>query len=409
MNTKADLDYLLSLKPEDINRTMMIKLFNGKVVRNKMGIVEKIDDPMLDITYKFKLPKKTLINQPNEEDTTVGRYIFNMFCIVPCFGDKIKYINYTVDKKKLDDLFYDISNMVLLDEISTESFGNFYERIVWLNNFLTNFMQGLTVNIIGQNKEVLELKKKVIEENKDLLEKGDFITFNKKVEETLVQKAKEILKDDPGFEVYKVGEKPSFENNYKNSNILVGPIYNPVTGSYDISTNSYMDGVPRELFHSYINSAVIGLYSRGVLTADAGDKTKKLFSAMQSVVLHDDPNFDCGTKLCKTETITKDNYKYLVWRYIIDPDNSKKLLLLTPENIKDYIGMDVKMRTPLFCASEKICHFCAGTLFQKLGIKNVGLTNTKLTNTLLNMMLKKMHDSRVKTIEIDIFKYIEED
>ena len=89
---------------------------------------------------------------------------------------------------------------------------------------------------------------------------------------------------------------------------------------------------------------------------------------MQTEVL-DEPGSDCGTVKTLTVTIPKntDDYGY---RYIVE---NGKLKCLTPDIIGNYIGKEVKMRSPMYClAKDCICSKCAGENFYKLGKRAIG-------------------------------------
>ena len=113
----------------------------------------------------------------------------------------------------------------------------------------------------------------------------------------------------------------------------------------------------------------------------------------------DKKNSDCGTHGYKELALTKDNYKLFLYRYIVI---GEKLVLLDNEQIHKYIGRTVKLRSPLYCTSNKICSKCAGELFYKLGIENIGLTTTKVSSTLMNKSLKKFHDVSLKLHTVDL-------
>lgn len=89
----------------------------------------------------------------------------------------------------------------------------------------------------------------------------------------------------------------------------------------------------------------------------------------------------------------------MTYRYIVE---GNKLVLLSPDIIDKYVGKKIKLRTPIYCKSDKLCSKCAGTLYYKLGIKNVGLTTSKLSSTLLNLNMKKFHNSTANISKIDI-------
>lgn len=81
---------------------------------------------------------------------------------------------------------------------------------------------------------------------------------------------------------------------------------------------------------------------------------------------------------------------------------------MNDSNIKDYIGKEVKLRSPMLCNSKNgICSKCAGELYYQIGIKNVGLITNSAGTALVTLALKKMHDMSVKLKEVDIESFIE--
>ena len=67
-----------------------------------------------------------------------------------------------------------------------------------------------------------------------------------------------------------------------------------------------------------------------------------------------------------------------------------------------YIDKTVKMRSVMYCATDKKCNCCAGNMFYKLGLENAGLTSSRVATTLTKLGMKKFHDTVVKAEEIDI-------
>jgi hypothetical protein len=98
------------------------------------------------------------------------------------------------------------------------------------------------------------------------------------------------------------------------------------------------------------------------------------------------------------------NYKLFLYRYIAE---GNKLIQLDNNNIKNYIGKVIHLRSALFCQSEKLCSKCAGELYYKLGIKNIGLTTAKLSSSLLNLSMKVFHDTTLDLYKINYLDFIE--
>lgn len=394
---------IVSITESDIKKSLFVELFSNKPKRNADGKVYGVLPPYCTTDEVIIVEANTLPNIKVKTTTTIGRYIFNLFCISSIFGETIPYINKSLAKNGIGDVQQIIVDLIMEKKATPEQFAKFQNRLIWLNNFGELFIPGFSYRLLTPLPEVQKRKAELIEQYKDEIASGDYVRVVAKIEKELLAVAKEVLKDDPSWPIYEMGGKPSFGNNYKNTQVIVGPIMDPIEGKYKISPNSLADGIPKDQYDIYANMLVAGSYSRGVATQDGGAKTKTLFAAMQSVVLGE-PGTDCKTTILKTITIPEKGYRSLLYRYIVDEEGA--LTLLTLENIKEFAGKTVKMRSPMYCKSKEICNVCAGDMFYRIGIRNIGLTVTKITSTLLNLSLKSMHDATVKTTEFDPFKFM---
>ena len=79
-----------------------------------------------------------------------------------------------------------------------------------------------------------------------------------------------------------------------------------------------------------------------------------------------------------------------------------KVVMLTDENIKSYVGKEIHLRTPMYCLGDKICNKCAGEMNYKFNNLNIGLGCSRPATTLLRMGMKKFHSFDVKSKQIDV-------
>ena len=142
---------------------------------------------------------------------------------------------------------------------------------------------------------------------------------------------------------------------------------------------------------------------RAIGTRQGGYEYKKIAASLQGIVA-DKKDTDCGTKLYTELEVTKDVSKMIIYRYIIE---NNKLILLTPDNIDNYIGKKVKLRSPLYCKGNKYCNKCLGELYYMMNLDNIGLIANRVGTSLLNESLKAFHDLSLKIVDIDIFDYID--
>ena len=106
---------------------------------------------------------------------------------------------------------------------------------------------------------VKKLKKDLLKKYKKELQNHDN-RASEKIENALVAKVKEELKDDVGMDLYVSGARGSIGNNYKNINLIRGAVKNSMTGEFDIIGNSFWDGLKKEDIPAHANTIVQGAY-----------------------------------------------------------------------------------------------------------------------------------------------------
>jgi len=102
---------ILSLKPDDITQKKLVELF---AATNKGEAKYSTNDV-------FRLEANTLYNK-SAIDTTVGRYIFNMFALPVSYLKKFGYNNLPMNSKNLGQQETDMLDMMLLGELRPEDY-----------------------------------------------------------------------------------------------------------------------------------------------------------------------------------------------------------------------------------------------------------------------------------------------
>lgn len=385
---------LLALTPKDITNDKFIELFSdtAKVVDGKVVRVPSYMSPM----DEFVLEKGEYFNKERVK-TTAGQFIFNKFLIEEDFKDIIDY-QLEVDGGVVKKIDSQLSAALLDDKITVEQMVKYLNKFQWLSKQHHTLIAGsFTMNTLKPNPKVQKRRDELLKKHEKELEQGDVVTAVK-IEDELVDLAYNDIRTDHGLDMYDSGARGSFGNNHKNMVIMKGPVFNPITGKYDVVKSNFMEGIRKEELPIYGNSVVSGAYPKAVGTATSGYFSKQITAALQSVVL-DSHGSDCKTKGKLNVKITKDNKGDFMYRYV---ESNKGITLLDASNIDSYVGKTVKMRSPMYCIGEKLCNKCAGELYYKLGIKNAGLTSSRASSTLLNLSMKKFHDSTAKIYDIDV-------
>jgi len=387
---------ILSLEEKDITMSLLKDYFAVRMGQDK---------PRFNTFDTLFLPTGKLFNEERIL-TTVGRYLFNAYVIPKKYLKKFGYQNIVFDADSTGGMESNLSYMLLQDEITSKEYAQYLDRGEWMTMGTAYFLSlTMDYDINVPIPEVIKLRDELFEKYKDDIKKGDPNVADL-IEKQLLDLAKKILREkgSEAFDFFESGEF-NFKNNYKKTSVFAGALENPYTKKLEILKSNYIDGISKDEFHHFANLTIVGGYSRNVETQKGGYETKKINNAVQGIVL-DDAGTDCGTKQFLNVTIPPKMKDMFLHRYILD---GGKLTLLDENNIGQFTGKEVSMRSPMLCKSEdKICSKCAGELFYKLGMKNAGLLSTTMSGNLMNMSMKKFHNTSVVFSKMDINKFIKE-
>ena len=391
----SDVQRFIDMKPEEYTFDFLVDTLgnltdsdsnkNTKINKSKYKVndIVNIRSPYLGFTGK----------------TTLGRLIYSKIIIEGCeIQNVIPFVNYVIyegTNGKNEDI---IATAAKEGRMSVAQLYKYVDSRDWLGFQLHAVITtSFTMKVLKKPKEVKELQDKLVKQNKKRLEEGD-VRVAEEIENALIAKTKEVLKDDIGMDLYNSGARGSVSNNLKNMNLMRGAVKNSATGKYDIITDSLMDGLDKKNMASHSNTILEGAYPKTVDTQKSGYLTKELSSSMQTEML-DEPGSDCGSKRTLDIVIPEKRTSDYLYRYIIE---NGKLVCLTSDVINKYIGKTVHMRSPMYCGGKYICSKCAGENFYMLGKRNIGLLTTRVSSTCLRLSMKKFHSNLIHTKELDL-------
>ena len=162
--------------------------------------------------------------------------------------------------------------------------------------------------------------------------------------------------------------------------------------------HSLVEGLTQEEFFDSSYGCRKGLLDVAVNTGESGFISRKLVFTCVNFTL-DESNEDCGTKDClEIDIDSKDKAEMLVDRYYLENNVLSKVTL---ENCKSLVGRKLMFRSPIFCATEKVCCKCYGDLRKHLHSEYAGVVAAQsLGETNTQLILRVFHTSLRKNVEI---------
>ena len=414
ITNKEELDYILNLTEDDLIHTHIIMELFGDFEGNGKPKYNPYDTITVPPGYYNIKP-----GQKNKKPchTTIGIWIFNKCFIEPNFNHLFGYINEEIDSKKFGELNDEISYALLEGETTVEALQDFIQKGQFYMKFAAVLSPSVSIDMITINNKINSKKLELVKKNQEAILAGNAEVINQ-IEKELIDYAKDILKDDPTYDVFASGAGPDWKNNFKNMFISRGAVKDPDPDKgYNIIMSSFMDSIRKDEFIMLANTLTAGPYSRANKTQIGGYWEKLVLSATQHITLGE-PGSDCGTKKTITVTLDKDTIKDFMYSYIVD---GGKLVELTRKNKDKYFNKTVKIRYSALCENKPsggkvcICNKCVGNLPYRLTtnkdgtkhIENFGAATPQLMSRIKNINMKAFHESLATFIEMDPMKAFE--
>ena len=257
----VDKKYLLSLTPEDLTFDTLVSIF-GDTVQAGQDIAKESHSKFNPTDTMTLLPSEYFVDKPTK--TTVGRFIYNKYLIERMHFENITgYLNEPITDSQNSKNESLLSKALIEDKITIQDFVKYIDYRDTLGLQLHSVITtSFTPNTITSLPEVTKRRKELFDKYDKELKNGDII-IAEKIEKELVSQAREILKGDPGMDLYNSEARGNF-GNYKNMNIFKGATMNNQTGKFDIVRSSFMDGISKDDIPSFGSSVVAGAYPKAV-------------------------------------------------------------------------------------------------------------------------------------------------
>ena len=193
--------------------------------------------------------------------TTLGRYLYTRIVLDGSgIGEYVGFVNEVLEDKAYGKLQAKVTKGLVEDKITVAQMYKYTDRRDWLGLQMHGVITtSFTMSSLKVPKEVQKLKKDLLKEYKTEIENGDPVV-SEKIEKALVNKTKEVMKDDVGMDLYISGARGSIGNNYKNMYLYRGAVKNQLTGKYDIITDAYTDGLAKKDVATHSNTIIAGAF-----------------------------------------------------------------------------------------------------------------------------------------------------
>lgn len=326
-------------------------------------------------------------------ETTKG--VYEIFYCLPEKYHEDKKLFIEVFQKPLEKNKYLTGNETLYNLLEYNLDNN--ELMEFLNNvtkFLSTYMpiisESLTLNEFALAEEYNNIFKKELKKLKEQY-KDNRDKYLKKVDELYKSMQKEILervKNDSNI------KKAITVNSVKKVQLmqilLAKGFITDWNGEVQVIDDNLATGFNEDNQFLSGQSARTGIAYRVIMTSVPGVIQRQMVMTLSPVTL-DRNLMDCQTtKTVYIRNATKEFLETIIGRYIVNEEN--KLILLTTDNYKLFINKDIRLRSPIYCKSPKICLTCYGEIYHLFDSNQIGvLAATSIGERLYQEMMKVFH------------------
>lgn len=391
------IDMVLSKDNDDFDPTFIFRdLGMGKTLKKKR-INKHYDIVVLNKGDYPGIKERT--------ETTLGRLLINK---VIWSHARLDYINVEFTGKIIKTIFLKLRDYIMDNKLEMREFKRTLQIFEDFGFRMGSFINPSVDSDILKTNPLLEKKKEELftKYAKELA--ANDVETAVKIENELIDYAKQVFKDQDYLEWYKSGasSKMGYGNDFKVSQLMLGTIPKGLgSGEFHVSTSNFMQGIKKDELHVVADQMVVALHAKVQNTAVSGYMAKQGAGIFQTVKL-DKLGTDCKTKRGVDIAISPSNYQDYIGNYLVDGT------YLDETALKKLIGKVVKVRNVFTCDSEIYCSKCAGELSYKLENTDkqipIGLEIHNILTELTQASLQKTHQMAVQLDEVgDINNYFE--
>lgn len=400
---------LITIQLDDPDSSGMFKKVPNSVYIEDNQYKAVVNDQVVELGGDVKLPYVTMhekftflkdfhpVLQNKQYLSTFGIMLINVGTMYEAFGTKVEYINGkwtpNVILPILSRLMVDNGDDIPEDKASVEDCLRFSTFTDFFRGLSIHFVKPGGVETLSANPKVEKRKEELLAKHKDQI--NDPLVFTKILEELVELDMKEMMEgDSKDFFI----SKSMITNNRKRMFGMFGvepDTDNP--GKFKAVTNSLDEGLDPEFLMEVYNEALVGIYSRGKLTAKGGAQVKDLTSLFGRIKIVEE---DCGSKQGEILRLHKGNIKGWMGSWFME---GGKLVNITKDNANSLLGKPLNMRVPQYCKSKDgdKCKRCVGDSLGALAHR-LGSEVVNIAQKFQLISMKQAHVSGADLVKLDL-------
>lgn len=376
---------------------------------NELVLIQdsKAGQPLFTRNELIHLEIGDIVNVYQPIDTTYGNVLANQLTLARPFGKKIAFMTGRFSAKKIEKIIEDRLKEGDSTTITADATADPLKEPIYIDEYL-KFCDGAfslvaytqvftpadTRKTITRPPGIEHIRNTLLDANKEHLHDRAVVAD---IAKQLQKVDSDYLKGDRGEDFLIWGKaKPIVR-----SRMFL--MYGAETGieekvDVNLIRNSLAEGWDLDQFPAMNDALRAGSYNRGKQTELGGEAVKDLFRASGNIKVGGE---DCGDTLGLPTIIREyDKDRYLGGRSMITEEG---LTLLTKDNVGQYLGKTIRLRSPMTCKSPgtEYCKLCLG---KRLIENETGLSAAVADygSIFLYIFMSAAHSKAIQTQRLDI-------
>ncbi len=351
--------------------------------------IEKSDPshPLFSFREVVQLKASDIPNLKKDITSTYGNLFVNQTVLCYAFGDKLEYMEGAIAVPRIERI---IAKLVRDDPppgaerdpkaMYVDELKRYKEAIFSLAGYTQLCVPSATPRTMTTDPKIAVRRKELMEQYKDRLSDP---VIQAKIEKELIAMDRAWIAGDPDKGFYY--RDKSFDIVRKRLYISQGSEQGfGIKGDY--ISESLRDGWNVKNLPAMSNALRDGSYNRGSQTMLGGEATKFNYRVFQNTSITEE---DCGSLLGLKIPLTEFNSRYFISNSVIDKG---KVIELTDENVSNYVGKVVSVRSPLYCKTSGN-NFCAVCIGKKIAAtpRAIPTYAADIGSLFLSLFMRSMH------------------
>lgn len=359
----------------------------------------KAGEPMFQDITPISVKAGDFPGIKKDTETTVGRLLWHMIVFVYPFSDKVMFINERVNMGKFESTLAanfegdpEPGEAELPDKFYPSELMRYYEGVAYARGLSMLFVPAASMKSLTIDPAVLKRRDELFNDpNIDMNNQAQAAA----VEMELTKMDRDSFEGDPAARF--MIKKKDFDVVRKKRFISFGSGAGLVPGSRTkYVKRSLDDGMDISMFAEYMNEMRSGSYKRGVETMFGGELDKWLVRQSSNIRMLTE---DCGTRAGMPTLIDEFNQRSVLGKHIVAP---KGYTTLSEDNIGDYLGKHVIIRSPAGCHGKPpdFCTICLGPRLS-MNPDAISVAFSQYGNAFMGESMSAMHGKSLTIVRMD--------